>query len=167
MDDYLKRNEELNRLQRQELERRTGEWNQELLALQETQRGERSDLQQDLAAEDRRLKNRLLDLVVPARQRTRHEIANSALDYKHATERDHVQHQALQERDQIDARYTRARKQLDRDEQRRLENQESTRTDRAEQARRDIEKRELFARYFPAPEQDRSPDKERDRGRER
>ena len=167
MDDYLKRNEDLRRLQRQELERRSGEWNQDLRALQDMQRKEQSHLQQDLAAEDRRLRNRLLDVLVPSRKQTRHEIAETALDRKHAAERDHVQQQTLQEREELNARYSQLAKQIDRQEQRRLEQQESQRTDRAEQTRREIERRELFARYFPAPEQDRTRDRERDQGRER
>lgn len=163
MDDYLKRNEELRRFQRQEIERRNTEWGRELLALQQMQRDEQSRLRQDLAAEDRRLKNRLLDLIAPARKQARYARAETALERKHATQREHIQYQTVHEREQLTARYAQLRKQIDRNEQRRLERQETVRTSRADRTRREIENRELFARYFPVPEQDRSRDRERER----
>jgi len=163
VNDYSKRNQELRRLQQQELQRRTGEWHQELLALQDMQRGERTKLQQELASEDRRLRNRLLDLLRPGRQKTRHQRAESRLGSKQASERGQVHQRALQEREQIDARYARIREQIDRQERRHLESREAQRVQRAERERTDAEKRELFERYFPPPQQDRTRDRERDR----
>jgi hypothetical protein len=164
VDDYQKRSDELKRLQRQELERRSKEWDQELKALNEQQRGERRELQQELAAEDRRLRNRLLDPLAPGRKQTRHEIARTALDRAHATERDHIHHQALQEREATNARYDQHRKQLDTQERRRLEAREAKRVREADRQRQAVEeKRELFARYYPVRP---APERERDRQRD-
>ena len=164
MDDYTKNSEELRRLQKQELERRLGDWRQELTAVQKEQREQRAQLQKDLSAEDRRPRNRVLDLVVPGRRRERHEHANSALAQEHATVRDEIQQRGAQERDYIDARYAQRRKQLDAQERRRLETREAKRGRHAEHQRKTIEeKRALFARYFPTPH---APDRSRDRTRE-
>jgi hypothetical protein len=170
VDDYQKRSDELKRLQRQELDRRSKEWEQELKALAKLQRAERRELQQELTAEDRRLRNRLLDPLIPGRKKARHEIPATALDRKHTTQRDYIHQQALREREHTTARYDRARRELDREERYRLEAREGKRVRQAERQRQAIEeKRELFERYYPvgqAPERNRAKDRD-DKERER
>jgi hypothetical protein len=163
MKDFEQEVEQKRQIYRREIERRNELWHEERQQLEIIHQAESENLRRTLATEDRRLGNRILDFLNPARRAQRHEAPLRAQSTSHEAAMRAFQERVRRDREPLDRNYEEQERELYRRHGQDLAREERNRADKAKELARE---HALQERQEKAPAPERS-DARGGRGRDR
>ena len=155
MKDFQEKVERAREAYMREIERRAELWHEQRRQLEMIHDADRQNLQRELEADDRRVKNRILDFLSPARRRERHETPQRALSTSHEKAMNAYLERVKSEREPLDRQYEAQERRLYEQHGQDLAKQERSRIEKAEELAR---KHELQNKQEKAPAPERSHD---------